>query len=75
MELHIYGSGPYAGELTGVTQAQPNVVYHGTVMNDVVVQAELDADLLINPRPTPEEFTKCSFPSRIWSTWRLVRLF
>lgn len=33
-------------------------------MNDVVIQAELDADLLINPRPTHEEFTKYSFPSK-----------
>ena len=33
-------------------------------MNDEVVQAEMDADLLINPRPTHEEFTKYSFPSK-----------
>ena len=64
VELHIYGDGPYAEELTRVTEKHPNVVYHGTVMNDVVVQAELDADLLINPRPTHEEFTKYSFPSK-----------
>ena len=64
VELHIYGDGPYAEELTKITEKHPNVVYHGTVMNDVVIQAELDADLLINPRPTHEEFTKYSFPSK-----------
>ena len=64
VELHIYGDGPYAAELTRVTQEHPNIVYHGMVMNDVVVQAELEADLLINPRPTHEEFTKYSFPSK-----------
>lgn len=64
VELHIYGDGPYAAELTKLTQEHPNVIYHGTVMNDVVVQAELEADLLINPRPTHEEFTKYSFPSK-----------
>ena len=64
VELHIYGDGPYAAELTGVTQEHPNVVYHGTVMNNVVIQAELEADLLINPRPSHEEFTKYSFPSK-----------
>lgn len=64
VELHIYGDGPYAAELTKLTQEHPNVVYHGTVMNDIVIQAELDADLLINPRPTHEEFTKYSFPSK-----------
>lgn len=64
VELHIYGDGPYAAELMRVSQEHPNVVYHGTVMNDVVIQAELEADLLINPRPTHEEFTKYSFPSK-----------
>ena len=33
-------------------------------MNDIVIQAELEADLLINPRPTHEEFTRYSFPSK-----------
>lgn len=64
VELHIYGDGPYAAELTRVTQEHPNVVYYGTVMNDIVIQAELEADLLINPRPTHEAFTKYSFPSK-----------
>lgn len=64
IELHIYGDGPYEAELTKLTQEHHNVVYHGTVMNDIVIQAELEADLLINPRPTHEEFTKYSFPSK-----------
>lgn len=64
VELHIYGNGPYAAELTKVAQEHSNVVYHGTVMNDIVIQAELEADLLINPRPTHEEFTRYSFPSK-----------
>ena len=63
-ELHIYGGGPYAEELQTTAQQHPCVVYHGIVMNDEVVQAEMDADLLINPRPTHEEFTKYSFPSK-----------
>lgn len=63
-ELHIYGDGPYADELTRIAQQHRSIIYHGTVMNDVVVQAELEADLLINPRPTHEEFTRYSFPSK-----------
>lgn len=63
-ELHIYGSGPYAEELKKIVQQHPKVIYHGTAMNDEVVCAEMDADLLINPRPTHEEFTKYSFPSK-----------
>lgn len=64
VELHIYGSGPYVEELKATAQQHPSVVYHGTAMNDEVVRAEMDADLLINPRPTHEEFTKYSFPSK-----------
>ena len=34
------------------------------VNNEDVVKAELEAALLINPRPTKEEFTQYSFPSK-----------
>lgn len=63
-ELHLYGDGPYAMELSAIARMHPNIDYHGTVMNKMVVQAELEADLLINPRPTHEEFTRFSFPSK-----------
>lgn len=63
-ELHIFGDGPYVDELQKVSQAYPNVVYHGVAMNDEVVRKETCADLLINPRPTHEAFTKYSFPSK-----------
>ncbi|MBQ7604781.1 MAG: glycosyltransferase [Clostridia bacterium] len=63
-ELHIYGYGPFSDELREITAVHRNVVYHGTVMNDVIVKEELGADLLINPRPTGEEFTRYSFPSK-----------
>ena len=39
-------------------------MYMGVVPNPEVVEAELDASLLVNPRPTHEEFTKYSFPSK-----------
>lgn len=63
-ELHIYGSGPYMEELQSTAQQHPSVIYHGIAMNDEVVRAEMNVDLLINPRPTHEEFTKYSFPSK-----------
>lgn len=63
-ELHIYGSGEYAGELSSLAGEHGNIVYHGNVLNRQVVQAELEANLLINPRPSGEEFTKYSFPSK-----------
>lgn len=63
-ELHLYGDGPYAAETAAIARTAPQIVFHGTVLNDAVVQAELEADLLINPRPTQEEFTRYSFPSK-----------
>ena len=63
-ELHIYGNGPYVDELKEIASKHRELVYHGTVMNEEVVAAELEASLLINPRPTCEEFTKFSFPSK-----------
>ena len=64
VKLHIYGGGPYVPELEEVVKNHHNVVYHGTVLNDAIVTAEQQATLLINPRPTHEEFTKFSFPSK-----------
>lgn len=63
-ELHIYGNGPYVEELQHVASQHHNVLYHGNVLNEEVVAAEMEASLLINPRPTTEEFTKYSFPSK-----------
>ena len=60
--LHIYGDGDYAEKLQDLKD--PRICYHGVVTNEEVVAAELQASLLINPRPTAEEFTKYSFPSK-----------
>lgn len=61
-ELHIYGGGDYADELYKLESEK--VFYHGIVPNEIVVEKENDATLLINPRPSNEEYTKYSFPSK-----------
>ncbi|MHC0036441.1 glycosyltransferase [Pseudoneobacillus sp. C159] len=63
-ELHIYGSGDYEEELTRIAQKVNNVLYYGSVHNDIIIQEQIKATLLINPRPTDKEFTKYSFPSK-----------
>jgi glycosyltransferase involved in cell wall biosynthesis len=63
-ELHIYGIGDYAQTLKGIAQRESRVKYLGPVPNDRVIEEQLRATLLINPRPTTEEFTKYSFPSK-----------
>lgn len=63
-ELHIYGSGDFEEELKTISTKYKNIKYFGVVSNDYVVQEQLKATLLINPRPTSEEYTKYSFPSK-----------
>ena len=40
------------------------IIYKGVASNEDVVEAELKASLLVNPRPSREEFTRYSFPSK-----------
>lgn len=63
-ELHIYGSGDYEEELIEICNKNLNVKYFGVKPNDYIVNEELKSSLLINPRPTIEEYTKYSFPSK-----------
>lgn len=63
-ELHLYGTGDYANEIEKIIEKNENIKYFGNVANSVVVQKEKRANVLINPRPTNEEFTKYSFPSK-----------
>lgn len=64
LELHIYGSGDLETMMPGYCALDTRIVYHGVVSNSLVVENLRNATLLINPRPTTEEFTKYSFPSK-----------
>jgi len=63
-ELHIYGGGPYEEELKNIVIQHDRIKFFGYVSNDIIVQEQLKSTLLINPRPTNEEYTKYSFPSK-----------
>lgn len=63
-ELHLYGDGDYVPKLLEVCSSTDKVKYFGTKLNDFIVREEQKASLLVNPRPTVEEFTKYSFPSK-----------
>ncbi|MEO5663053.1 MAG: glycosyltransferase [Nocardioides sp.] len=64
IELHIYGGGDYAPELAKAASEDSRVQFHGPADLSHVVSAEMRAWLLVNPRPTSEEFVKYSFPSK-----------
>lgn len=63
-ELHIYGSGNFEDELKQIALTNENIKYFGVKENEYVVNEQIKATLLINPRPTTEEYTKYSFPSK-----------
>ena len=63
-ELHIYGDGDYAEKLEKKAAENSAIKYHGVAPNSEIVKAELAATLLVNPRPSHEEYTKYSFPSK-----------
>lgn len=64
LRLHIYGPGDMQSEMPYYMNLDNRIVYKGIVPNNEVVDAQLKATLLINPRPTDEDFTKFSFPSK-----------
>jgi glycosyltransferase involved in cell wall biosynthesis len=61
-ELWLFGNGEMEGWLNSLNN--DNVKYLGVVPNSEVVAHEIAATLLVNPRPSTEEFTKYSFPSK-----------
>lgn len=63
-ELHIYGDGEYKDELLKVCKKNSNIKYFGLKPNSYIVKEQQKATLLVNPRPSDEEFTKYSFPSK-----------
>lgn len=65
IELHIYGYGPYVKEIEEINKVDPRIKYMGTKANQEIVALQKQAHLLINPRPTNQEFVKYSFPSKI----------
>lgn len=63
-ELHIYGNGDYVEDLKKLSEKYENVKYLGIAPNETIVQEEMKATLLVNPRPTGEDYTQYSFPSK-----------
>ncbi len=62
--LHIYGPGDYVKELEKIAEADHRICYGGMLLNTQIVEKEQEATLLVNPRPTNEEYVKYSFPSK-----------
>ncbi len=64
IQLSIYGNGDFISEIPTYSTKDERIKYFGVVPNEKMVLAQLEATLLVNPRPSAEEFTKYSFPSK-----------
>lgn len=59
--LEIYGPGDYVQELSQIAAEDSRIFYGGMLLNAEIVEREMAATLLVNPRPTGEEYVKYSF--------------
>lgn len=64
VRLHLYGPCDFEEELLALTREDPRIYYGGMILNTEIVEKEMEATLLVNPRPTTEEYVKYSFPSK-----------
>lgn len=63
-ELWVFGDGDYSIEIQEASQKDSRIHFGGILTNQEIVKREMEATLLINPRPIDQEFTKFSFPSK-----------
>lgn len=64
-ELHIYGEGELSPQVKEYSKKYDQIKYYGSKPNNDVVEQEMRATLLINPRPTGEVYTYYSFPIKL----------
>lgn len=64
VNLHIYGNGDYKEQLKKISETHNNIKYCGYVSSDEAFTKMKEATLLVNPRPSNDEYTKYSCPSK-----------
>lgn len=64
-ELWLFGDGDMVQEIKRMSEANPRIKYFGYQQNITVLEFQKKAKLLINPRPSNNEFTHFSFPSKL----------
>lgn len=64
IELHVYGKGEYVESIKKFALEDSRIKYCGVTSLESVMEIEQRAYLLINPRPSNQNFNKYSFPSK-----------
>lgn len=63
--LIICGEGEAKDKIINLGKIDNRIIYKGLLKRDDIIKIQQNADLLVNIRPTSEEYTKYSFPSKI----------
>lgn len=65
IQIRLFGRGDQEGSIQQLANGDARFYYGGFVTSEELIPELLQADLLINPRPTHEEFAGMSFPSKL----------
>lgn len=64
LRLWLFGVGSFINEIKKYSKDDSRIEYKGVIPNNELINVLMKATLLINPRPSFENFTKFSFPSK-----------
>lgn len=64
LRLWLFGVGPYTDEIKEHSKTDFRVEYRGVIPSEELIHILTKATLLVNPRPSHENYTKYSFPSK-----------
>jgi len=64
LRLWFFGVGPYSDEIEKYSKTDVRVEYKGVIPSEELIHVLIKATLLVNPRPSHENYTKYSFPSK-----------
>lgn len=64
IELWLFGAGDMEKEIIQQVKNDSRIKFFGMRPREEVIEYELNALLLVNPRPSTQQFTKYSFPSK-----------
>ena len=64
--LDIYGDGEDRDRILELSKLDNRIRYHGKVDNDLMIQKQKEAFLLVNPRTIDDPISKVTFPSKIF---------
>jgi glycosyltransferase involved in cell wall biosynthesis len=65
IELTIYGKGPLDQYLTEASRTYGHIIYKGFLEPEKIADRLIQANCLVNPRPSTDDFVRYSFPSKV----------